>query len=208
MSPNFTRNLEHMQKYYGFFIPDADYINDPEGLVKYLGEKVSVGNFCIECNKNYSSLEAVRHHMVATNHCHVPDFDDVKVVPDDEVEIYDSFYDYSKLLSEKEELERKKPKWSDDGFELILYDGRVIGNREFARYYKQSFRRRETRQSVLANQIAAQQRALGWKQTVSREIVLARNDGRKFQNTAKKWKMQTGVKANALQTHFRHQNPK
>jgi pre-60S factor REI1 len=33
--------VEHMHKQHGFFIPDADYLNDPKGLLTYLGLKVT-----------------------------------------------------------------------------------------------------------------------------------------------------------------------
>ena len=33
--------VEHMHKHHGFFIPDADYLNDPQGLLTYLGLKVT-----------------------------------------------------------------------------------------------------------------------------------------------------------------------
>lgn len=36
-------NLQYMYKKFGFFLPDADYLSDPEGLIKYLGAKLSVG---------------------------------------------------------------------------------------------------------------------------------------------------------------------
>lgn len=36
-------NLQYMYKKFGFFLPDAEYLADPEGLIKYLGAKLSVG---------------------------------------------------------------------------------------------------------------------------------------------------------------------
>ena len=34
-------NLEHMQKKFGYFLPDCEYIVDVEGLIKYCTQKVS-----------------------------------------------------------------------------------------------------------------------------------------------------------------------
>lgn len=49
-----------------FFIPDVEYLVDPEGLVGYVEEKVKLGNICIYCNgkgktfHTYRSLQQVR----------------------------------------------------------------------------------------------------------------------------------------------------
>jgi len=56
-----------MTKIHSFFIPEIEYLVDLRGLIKYLGEKISVGNVCLYCNgrgKGMKSLEAVRKHMV------------------------------------------------------------------------------------------------------------------------------------------------
>ena len=61
-------NLAHMAVAHSFFIPDLEYLVDLEGLITYLGEKISVGNVCIYCNgkgRALHSLEAVRKHMVS-----------------------------------------------------------------------------------------------------------------------------------------------
>ncbi len=36
MSPSMEANLEYMWKRFGFFLPDAEFLSDPEGLLKYL----------------------------------------------------------------------------------------------------------------------------------------------------------------------------
>jgi hypothetical protein len=33
---SFEANLEYMFRNFGFYLPDAEYLKDPEGLVKYL----------------------------------------------------------------------------------------------------------------------------------------------------------------------------
>jgi pre-60S factor REI1 len=49
-----------------FFIPEIEYLKDIEGLIKYLGEKISIGNTCIWCEKTFYSIEATQAHMVTT----------------------------------------------------------------------------------------------------------------------------------------------
>ena len=36
VSASFEANMEHMYKHFGFYFPDAEYLVDPEGLLKYL----------------------------------------------------------------------------------------------------------------------------------------------------------------------------
>lgn len=40
MSENIEGNLEHMLKIHGFFIPEAEYLVNIEGLLKYIGTRV------------------------------------------------------------------------------------------------------------------------------------------------------------------------
>lgn len=52
-----------------FFIPDVEYLVDPEGLVGYVEEKVKLGNICLYCNgkgktfHTYRSLQQVRETL-------------------------------------------------------------------------------------------------------------------------------------------------
>jgi hypothetical protein len=63
---DFETNLKHMTQVHGFFLPDVEYLEDPEGLVSYLAEKIS-DCICLYCNgrgKEWKSQPAVRKHMV------------------------------------------------------------------------------------------------------------------------------------------------
>lgn len=65
-------NFRHMSEVHSFFLPDADYCVNPEGLLDYLGEKVAVYYICLWCNdggKTFYSLDAVRKHMNDKGHC-------------------------------------------------------------------------------------------------------------------------------------------
>jgi pre-60S factor REI1 len=86
-SDTFEDTIAHMTKAHSFFIPDIEYLSDLRGLIKYLGEKISVGNVCLYCNgkgRAIRSLEAVRAHMVSVEmiilgfnirpHTHLPLF--------------------------------------------------------------------------------------------------------------------------------------
>lgn len=91
-SENLDINLQHMSQMHSFFVPDAEYLVDINGLIAYLGEKVAVGNVCIYCNKKgraFRTLDAVRKHMLDKSHCKIA-YD----TENDRLEISD-FYDFS-----------------------------------------------------------------------------------------------------------------
>jgi pre-60S factor REI1 len=112
-SESLPTNLVHMSIFHGFFIPDADYLVDLEGLIHYLGEKIAVGNVCIYCygrkkgtprikvggdaeegeedtiGREFRSLEATRAHMTDKAHCKIA-YDTQR----EKLEISD-FYDFT-----------------------------------------------------------------------------------------------------------------
>lgn len=104
-STSFEDNLTHMSIEHSFFIPDAEYLVDPTGLITYLGEKVAVGNVCIYCNgkgREFRTLDAVRKHMVDKSHCKIA-YDTEK----DMLEMSD-FYDFSASYPDAQERRRRK----------------------------------------------------------------------------------------------------
>lgn len=166
-----------MTKMHGFFIPDLEYLVDIEGLIRYLGEKVSVGNICLHCNgkgRQIKSLEAVRKHMVDKGHCKIP-YD----TESEMMEIVD-FYDFRSSYPEEqqrkmleaaaradrgeapaeddedllddEELE-VGARLGEDEMELILPSGARLGHRSLNKYYRQNVKPEESRDSVLINRL-------------------------------------------------------
>lgn len=66
-SESFEDNMTHMTTTHSLFIPDIEFLVDLRGLIRYLGEKITVGNVCIFCNgkgRGMRSVDAVRKHMV------------------------------------------------------------------------------------------------------------------------------------------------
>ncbi|KAF9431493.1 hypothetical protein BGZ76_000236, partial [Entomortierella beljakovae] len=153
---------------HGLFIPDLEYLVDIEGLIKYLGEKISVGNICLYCNgkgRQIRSLEAVRKHMVDRGHCKIP-YD----TETDMMEIVD-FYDFSssypeeqqrKMLEAAERADRGEApleeddqeldadglssngiRMGEDEMELILPSGARLGHRSLNKYYRQNVKPEE-----------------------------------------------------------------
>lgn len=168
LSATLEENLEYMLKNFGFYIPDSEYLTDPRGLVKYLGAKIAVGKVPLyvrgdesHLHKSFRSVHAVQRHMVDTGRC--------RMVYDDNEQEYEDFFDYAKQKQDSGDTAMAVYQGgaTDPGTgELALtnVDGeggqRLIGTREYARYYKQKPRPVEKRESVLINSIIAQYRAL------------------------------------------------
>lgn len=49
-SDNLVENVKHMSVVHSFFIPDADYLVDMEGLLVYLADKITKGRMHAEPN--------------------------------------------------------------------------------------------------------------------------------------------------------------
>jgi len=144
---SFDANLEHMYIRHGFFFPDADYLVDPEGLLGYLGLKISVGFQPLNTSgfnadaKRFRSLVAVQHHMCARNEC--------RMLYDGNEEEYEDFYDYTGGQGRDDENDDNQLalhpnagfELAPNGMEIIVRGksgkGLVLGHRELARYYKQ-----------------------------------------------------------------------
>ena len=63
ISNSFDSNVKHMTKDHGMFLPDLEYLVDLEGIIYYLGKKLSIGHTCLWCERQFNSLESVQHHM-------------------------------------------------------------------------------------------------------------------------------------------------
>lgn len=150
-------NLEHMFKDHGFYIPEQKYLVDRDGLLKYIAEKIGLGNVCLVCNYQGRSVEAVRAHMLAKRHCRIPYEEE-----DDQLEISE-FYDFTTSYGtfDKSNDAGNADDWEDvdsaddgveseedlpqealyhDGVDLHLPTGIKVGHRSLQRYYKQNLK--------------------------------------------------------------------
>ncbi|KAL4857721.1 Cytoplasmic 60S subunit biogenesis factor REI1 1 [Chlorella vulgaris] len=166
-------NLEYMFKNFGFYFPDSQYLTDPEGLLKYLGAKLQYGHVPLYESgdspeaKQFLSLHAVQRHMVDTNQC--------KMFFEGGEEEYEEYYDYGEEEGEGEDADMAQAGGAlvvsaaeagpSAAYELVLANGgggggKIIGSREFARYYRQRPRLGDGRASVQAATVLAQYRRL------------------------------------------------
>ena len=144
-------NIEYMAIKYGFFIPDIEYLTDQNGLIEYLHHKIKLGKTCIFCQQKFSSYYGCQNHMISKSHCKIAY--DEKIDGDE----YNDFYDFSSTYEDIDEDNENDDENTDNAEishlgELILPNGKIVGNRVFRLVYKQKFRPIEDRPSVLAYQ--------------------------------------------------------
>ncbi|KAL3694708.1 hypothetical protein R1sor_008359 [Riccia sorocarpa] len=167
--------VEHMHKAHGFFIPDAEYLKDVQGLLSYLGLKVTKGHMCLYCDdrgKRFHSVEAVRKHMISKSHCKLR-YGDGEGAAEEELE---DFYDFSSSYVGPDGMQLVKVDDGEDapavlvsgGLELMLKGdetegklSRTIGSRELFRYYKQRPKPSDQRDGMVVNAIIARYRSMG-----------------------------------------------
>ncbi|KAK8523102.1 hypothetical protein V6N13_113060 [Hibiscus sabdariffa] len=203
--------MDHMHKFHGFFIPDVEYLKNPDGLLIYLGLKVKRDFICLYCNEwchPYSSLEAVRKHMAAKGHCkvHYGDGDE-----DEEAEL-EEFYDYGSsyvddsgnklvVVGEKGTVEL------GGGSELILSrksdvrtTTKTLGSREYLRYYRQSPRPSPANNMAITAALASRYRSMGLATVQSREQILRMNAMRAMNRSGvEAMRTKVGTKNNVTQ---------
>lgn len=193
---DFEDNMAHMAKQHGFFIPDIEYMVDIKGLIKYLGEKITIGHSCLYCNRFFSTYTAARDHMRDVGHC--------KLAYDGEDMLeYDDFYDFGED-NDIPDVDANIVDTTD--YELTLANGKVLGNRNLARYYKQNYNAPETREMVLVNQnVSKQYKALGWHEQGTVASRAAKRADIKRTIKQDKHNMTLGVRNNWL-WRFRNSN--
>eukprot|EP00999_Lentomonas_sp_LEN2_P002735 NODE_607_length_1330_cov_19.062344_g568_i0.p1 GENE.NODE_607_length_1330_cov_19.062344_g568_i0~~NODE_607_length_1330_cov_19.062344_g568_i0.p1 ORF type:complete len:390 (+),score=49.81 NODE_607_length_1330_cov_19.062344_g568_i0:96-1265(+) len=207
----FDANLHHMTHSHGFFIPDLEYLENLEGLIAYLADKISVGNTCLYCNgkgKSFHSLDAVRKHMVDKAHCKIlyegdaadelaPFYDFSSTYPDynpdddNDTEIEeDELTEY--MLAHAHQVQTTND--TNEPFQMVLANGTKIGHRSMQRYYKQKFAHDSGRTTKSVTNLMGQYRALGWHANPPQ----AQRQLKNLIHREQKKRQQLGIKANKL----------
>uniref|UniRef100_A0A914EBW7 C2H2-type domain-containing protein n=1 Tax=Acrobeloides nanus TaxID=290746 RepID=A0A914EBW7_9BILA len=195
-SSTVEENVLHMGQKHGFFIPDAEFCCDVEGLLTFLGMKVGCGNICIWCNKRskkFRSLDACQKHMRDLAHCRFS-------IDEDKIVEFLDFYDYSSLVPE--DGTENDDVAIDEGYSLVLPSGARIGHRSLMRYYRQSLNP-ITNQSAVKNRkainfITSQYKALGWTGATGQVAVQKARDVKFMKKITSKYMLRQGIKANKL----------
>ncbi|MGH0145841.1 UNVERIFIED_CONTAM: hypothetical protein FKN15_065788 [Acipenser sinensis] len=217
-SRSLMKNLAHMTKVHSFFIPDIEFLVDLRALLKYLGEKVGVGNVCLWCNEkggSFYSTEAVQAHMTDKSHCKLFTDGDAALEFADFFDFRSSYPDQKEggdvEMRDEELPDENNLEYDDETLELILPSGAKIGHRSLMRYYKQRFGVSRV-VAVAGNRNAVgrvlrQYKALGWSSAMAKDASLSRQrDMQYVQRMKSKWMLKTGMSNNSTkQMHFRAQ---
>ena len=194
LSESLEENLEYMLKTFGFYFPYVQHLQDPKGLLRYLGAKLAEGHIPLyvsgfdENAKSFRSLQAVQRHMVDSNKC--------KMLFEGNEDEYEDYYPDIFEDTDEEGEDEAMPDAGErgiqvagaavapadglDGLELAIptgYDGRGdvtsvkhLGHKSMARYYKQRHRLQDARARALV--IADRYRAMGIATLMKREQFL------------------------------------
>jgi len=197
-SSDFDSNLRYMTRQFGFFIPEIEYIKDLQGLIVYLGQKISIGNTCIYCEKTFYSLDATRDHMRSVSHC--------KILWEDNEEEYADYYDLEAAnrrfgipTPDGEESDNNNVYLSKNN-ELVIADkNKVVGHRALQVYYKQ--RHNNSSHYQLITSLMQEHKRLA---AIEKQRNL--NLPRKALNAKSDWSLKLGMKNNN-QARYRNQNP-
>ncbi|KAL4002920.1 C2H2 type zinc-finger (2 copies) family protein [Acanthocheilonema viteae] len=200
-SKNVETNLIHMSVSHGFFLPDAEFCTDVNGMLHYLGLKVGSGNMCLVCNerKRFCSLDACQKHMRDKGHCRV-------ACSIEEMIEFENFYDYSSMYPEGEDDDKSySVALTDDGYTLTLPSGAKIGHRSLLRYYKQRLKSvacepksDHQRKEILKKAIIGQYKQLGWTGISETLAVLRAKDVRYMKKINSKNWVKLGLNNNRL----------
>ncbi|KAF4350768.1 hypothetical protein F8388_000809 [Cannabis sativa] len=206
---NLESCIVHMHKHHGFFIPDVEYLKDPKGFLTYLGLMVKRDFMCLYCNDRchrFSSLEAVRKHMIAKSHCkvHYGDGGD-----DEELEL-EEFYDYSSSYMDED---GKQLVVSGDtnavelaGPELLIttrssngVSSKTLGSRDFLRYYRQKPRPSPMHDKAISAALASRYKSMGLATVQSRERMVRMKVMKEMNRTGvEAMRSKMGMKSNVI----------
>lgn len=215
-SRSLVKNVAHMTKVHSFFIPDIEFLQDLEGLIHYLGEKVGVGKICLWCNergKSFYTTESVQAHMNDKSHCKLFTDGDAALEFADFYDFRSSYPDHKEdeevEMAERELPHEKALDYDEDTMELVLPSGARIGHRSLMKYYKQKFGLSRavvvSKNQRAVGRVLQQYKALGWTGGTGGNLQYGR-DMKYVQRMKSKWMLKTGMSNNATkQMHYRAQ---
>ncbi|ELP90107.1 hypothetical protein EIN_405210 [Entamoeba invadens IP1] len=126
--------LSHMYEQHSFFLTNPEYITDMTGLLMKLQSLVCQDRMCLWCYKDteLSSYKDIQKHMKDKSHCKYHDED----------EFYEKYYYFPPVEKTVDIVDM-------DETHLELSDGKIIGHRSLALYYKQNIKPVDCRECVV-----------------------------------------------------------
>ncbi|KAF2642801.1 hypothetical protein P280DRAFT_468108 [Massarina eburnea CBS 473.64] len=107
-SPSFNLNVHHMNRFHGMFVPEKEFLVEPEGLVKFLSKKVHDMHQCLKCHKQLHSSSGIQTHMRDRGHCMIGFESDEELVEIGE------YYDFRGSYPDAAEFDALEAENSDD----------------------------------------------------------------------------------------------
>ncbi|KAF4553035.1 C2H2 type zinc-finger-containing protein [Elsinoe fawcettii] len=101
-SENVDKNLTHMSKQHGMFIPERDYLVDLQGLLSHLHEIIFDLHECLYCRQVKTTAVGAQTHMRDRGHCMIPYSTEAE-----QLDIGD-YYDFRSTYSDEEEEEEEE----------------------------------------------------------------------------------------------------
>ncbi|EAT86355.1 hypothetical protein HBI56_100430 [Parastagonospora nodorum] len=98
-SPSFSLNVNHMGRFHGMFVPEREFLVEPENLVKYLHDKIHVNHECLKCHKIVHTPAGIQTHMRDRGHCMIAFESDAELVE------VGQFYDFRSSYPDAAEFE-------------------------------------------------------------------------------------------------------
>jgi pre-60S factor REI1 len=108
-SPGFELNINHMGRFHGMFIPEREFLAEPENLIKYLSDKIHVNHECLKCHKMVHTSSGIQTHMRDTGHCMIAFESDAELVE------VGQFYDFRSSYPDAAEFEDLEQEDDSDG---------------------------------------------------------------------------------------------
>ncbi|EUC36777.1 hypothetical protein COCVIDRAFT_15508 [Bipolaris victoriae FI3] len=102
-SPSFQLNVTHMSRFHGMFIPEKEFLVQPEELIKYLHEKVHVYHECLKCHKVLHTASGIQTHMRDRGHCMIAFETELELVEIGEFYDFRSSYPDAADFNEREQ---------------------------------------------------------------------------------------------------------
>jgi pre-60S factor REI1 len=98
-SPSFDLNVNHMGRFHGMFVPEREFLTEPENLIKYLHDKIHINNECLKCHKMLHTPAGIQTHMRDRGHCMIAFESDAELVE------VGQFYDFRSSYPDAAEFE-------------------------------------------------------------------------------------------------------
>ncbi|KAF1941333.1 hypothetical protein EJ02DRAFT_455272 [Clathrospora elynae] len=114
-SPSFDLNITHMGKFHGMFIPEREFLAEPEKLINHLHDKIHVHNECLKCHKMLHTASGIQTHMRDRGHCMIAFDSDIELVEIGEFYDFRSSYPDAAEFDDLEDAEHSDDSSSTTG---------------------------------------------------------------------------------------------